>query len=92
MSEHKRRMNPWVPAVILGVVAMLFSVYAIQSQTEAVDAQKKVEQLEQQLILCQKTAEEQAQHAQAAQVMAQAAAAEARRAEEDCQKLLKKKR
>ena len=45
MSENKRRVNPWVPAVVLGVVAILFSVYAVQSQTDLVDAKKEIEQL-----------------------------------------------
>ncbi len=91
MSEHKRRVHVWVPTVILGVVALLFSVYAIQSQTEAQDAQEKIEQLEQQLVQCQKVAEEQARNAQMQMVQAAGEAAMARKLLEECQKTTKRK-
>ena len=38
MSEHKRKFNPWVGIVLMGVVAILFSVYALQEQTDWLQA------------------------------------------------------
>ena len=52
MSEDKSRFNPWVPTIILGVVAVLFSFYALQSQTDLQDARKEILQLENQVTTC----------------------------------------
>lgn len=61
--EDKKRMNPWVPALIMGVVAILFSFYALQIQSDLQDARKEIEQLKTQAVECEKRAEEQQQRA-----------------------------
>ncbi len=58
MSE-KKRMTTWVPTVVMGVVAILFSVYALQEQTELYKAKEEVNQLKADLANCQKQLEEQ---------------------------------
>jgi septal ring-binding cell division protein DamX len=70
MSEHKKNMNPWITAVILGVIGMLFAFFALQTQTELQESKKKVEQLERQLNDCVATAAEQQKRAEEAMRMA----------------------
>lgn len=89
MSENKRRMNPWVATVILGVIAILFSVYAVQSQSELEDARKENLQLKTQVEACVRTAKEQQQNA--AQAM-QLAAAEVERANQEAEACVKSNR
>ncbi len=48
MSE-KKRMTTWVPTIVMGVVAILFSVYALQEQTELQRAQAELRSCQQQL-------------------------------------------
>jgi vacuolar-type H+-ATPase subunit I/STV1 len=43
MSKTSTRVNPWVPAVVLGVVAILFALYAAQTQSEAAAKIKELE-------------------------------------------------
>ncbi len=51
MSNSKTtRINPWVPAVVLGVVATLFAFYAAQTQSEAA---AKIKELESKVNQCQ---------------------------------------
>src|SRR4051812_910214 len=52
MSE-KKPMTTWVPTIVMGVVAILFSVYALQEQTELQRANKDMEQLKTDLGACQ---------------------------------------
>jgi hypothetical protein len=52
MSEQKS-MTTWVPTIVMGVVAILFSVYALQEQTELRRANNEIEQLKGDLGACQ---------------------------------------
>ena len=45
MNLIKRKFNPWVLIVTLGVATLLFSFYAVQSQSDLVDARKEIERL-----------------------------------------------
>jgi hypothetical protein len=65
-SEKKRRFNPWVPTIILGVITILFSFYAVQSQADMVDAKKENVRLENELRTCTLEAQRQQKEAQAA--------------------------
>lgn len=94
MSEKKRKINPWVPVVVMGVVAILFSVYAVQSQSDLLDAKKEIEQLKSQVTECAKVAnaaKEQQSISEAAQRMVMAEADEMRLELEDCKKSNKRK-
>ena len=90
MEEKKKRMNPWVPAVIMGVVAILFSFYALQSQSDLQDARVEIERLKSQVTDAVKNAEMQAAMARAnameAQRQNQIAVDALRQAEENCKK------
>ena len=90
MEEKKKRMNPWVPAVIMGVVAILFSFYALQSQSDLQDARVEIERLKSQVTDAVKNAEMQAEMARAnameAQRQNQIAVDALRQAEENCKK------
>lgn len=91
MEEKKKRMNPWVPAVIMGVVAILFSFYALQSQSDLQDARVEIERLNTQVIECKKSAEEQQKNAAAAMGMAAREAEMARQAVEGLLEIKQKK-
>lgn len=54
MSSEKRGFNPWIITVILGVVAILFSVYALQEQAAALRSREEAEKLKTQLEECEK--------------------------------------
>ena len=58
MSE-KKHMTTWVPTVVMGVVAILFSVYALQEQTDLHKAKEEMDGLRAALTTCQKQLEEQ---------------------------------
>ena len=51
MSE-KKKINLWVPVVVMGVIAILFSVFAFQSQVDLQAAQKEMGQTKNQLTEC----------------------------------------
>ncbi len=95
MEEKKKRMNPWVPAVIMGVVVILFSFYALQIQSDLQDARKEIEQLKSQVAEAVKNAEMQAamasKNAMEAQRQNQIAVEALRQAEENCKKANKRK-
>ena len=95
MEEKKKRMNPWVPAVIIGVLAILFSFYALQIQSDLQDARKEIEQLKSQVTEAVKNAEMQAvmasRNAIEAQLQNQIAVEARRQAEENCKKANKRK-
>lgn len=82
MEEKKKRMNPWVPAVLIGVLAILFSFYGLQLQSDLQDARKEIERLNVQTSECVKRAKEQQQNAVVAMVMA----AERAKQLEECRK------
>lgn len=91
MSENKGRFNPWVPTVILGVVAVLFSFYALQSQTDLQDARKEIERLENQTATCAKESErQQQQDAETLKQMTAACENAKKQADEACKKVSKK--
>jgi chromosome condensin MukBEF ATPase and DNA-binding subunit MukB len=53
MSDNqKRSFNPWIPTSILGVVTVLFSFYALQSQTNELEAKKELDRLKTELNNC----------------------------------------
>ena len=56
MSE-KKHMTTWVPTVVMGVVAILFSVYALQEQTDLHKAKEEMDGLRAALTTCQKQLE-----------------------------------
>ncbi len=91
MSEKKRKVNPWVPVVVMGVVAILFSVYAFQSQMDVMEAKKEMEQLKGQMVACQKEAETQQRLASNARRSAQAEVEKVNQELEDCKKNNKRK-
>ena len=91
MSDKKRKVNPWVPVVVMGVVAILFSVYAFQSQIDLLDSRKEMEQLKSQMLMCQQEAENQQRHASNARRSAQAEGEKVRQELEDCKKSNKRK-
>ena len=95
MEEKKKRMNPWVPAVIMGVVAILFSFYALQIQSDLQDARKEIEQLKSQVAEAVTNAEMQAamasKNAMEAQRQNQIAVEALWQAEENCKKANKRK-
>ena len=78
MSENKSRFNPWVPTIILGVITIMFSFYALQSQTDALDAGKKIEALEKEVSTWKRAASEQ-------EKIAEQALMEAERVRSDCE-------
>ena len=86
MEEKKKRMNPWVPAVIIGVLAILFSFYALQIQSDLQDARKEIEQLKVQTVECERRAEEQQQRAATAMELARREAERAMQAAEELRK------
>ena len=47
--KEKKGMNPWVFTAVIGVLAILFSVFGMQQQTEALEAREEVKQLKMQL-------------------------------------------
>jgi hypothetical protein len=51
MSE-KNRMTTWVPTIVMGVVAILFSVYALQEQSELQRVKVEMEQFRSELADC----------------------------------------
>lgn len=86
MEEKKKRMNPWVPAVIIGVLAILFSFYALQIQSDLQDARKEIEQLKVQTIECEKRAKQQQQMTVTAMELARREAERAMQAAEELRK------
>ncbi len=92
MSE-KKRMTTWVPTIVMGVVAILFSVYALQEQTEVQRAKNEVNQLKADLNACQKQiADEKVKSAEYQEAVRIAnAAAESARAEAESLKSKKRK-
>jgi hypothetical protein len=54
MSDNSGRMSRWIPAVIMGVATILFSFYALQSQSELVDVRKERDELRSRLEGCEK--------------------------------------
>lgn len=95
MSENKKPFSPWIPTVILGVVTILFSFYALQEQTEAIEEAKRIEKLEGEVTKWKREAEIDMQEAnrQREEVLRVQAECEAARkkAEEDCKKTNKRK-
>lgn len=89
--EEKKRMNPWVPAVVMGVIAILFSFYALQSQSELQEARTEIERLNGQEAACRKAAQEQQARAMEAMSIAEESRRLAKQAEEDCKKSIRKK-
>ena len=57
MSESKRKFNPWIATVIMGVITILFSMFAFQQQSEMIEARKEIEQLKRDLVTAQQRAE-----------------------------------
>ncbi len=45
MDEKKNRLNPWAITLIMGVIAVLFSVFGFQQQSELKSARVKLEKL-----------------------------------------------
>ena len=86
MEEKKKRMDPWVPAVIIGVLAILFSFYGLQLQSDLQDARKEIERLKVQTVECERRAEEQQQRAAKAMELAIIEAERARQAAEELRK------
>ncbi|HWA33936.1 MAG TPA: hypothetical protein VG737_07400 [Cyclobacteriaceae bacterium] len=76
MSE-KKRMTTWVPTIVMGVVAILFSVYALQQQTEVQRAREEMEHLKSDLNSCQQQVTEEEAKVEEALRRAQIALAEA---------------
>ena len=72
MNERMKKISPWLFTVILGVVAILFSVFAIQQEYDLDEAHKTIHELQDQLKAAQAravTAEEKAeQNAREAEV------------------------
>jgi hypothetical protein len=88
MSNSKTtRVNPWVPAVVLGVVAVLFAFYAAQTQSEAA---AKIKELESQVNQCELQARRSKEEYEQKIEQAHEAVAAARRASE-VQPAVKKK-
>ncbi|HQQ97202.1 MAG TPA: hypothetical protein PLX35_08060 [Cyclobacteriaceae bacterium] len=88
MSNSKTtRVNPWVPAVVLGVVAILFAFYAAQTQSEAA---AKIKELESQVNQCELQARRSREEYEQKIEQAHEAVAAARRASE-VQPVVKKK-
>ena len=57
--KEKKGMNPWVFTAVIGVLAILFSVFGMQQQTEALEAREEVKQLKMQLEVANNRAAEQ---------------------------------
>ena len=57
--KEKKGMNPWVFTAAIGVLAILFSVFGMQQQTEALEAREEVKQLKMQLEVANNRAAEQ---------------------------------
>lgn len=95
MSENKKPFSPWIPTVILGVVTILFSFYALQEQTEAIEEAKRIEKLEGEVTKWKREAELTKQEANkqrevALRIQAECEAAR-KKAEEDCRKANKRR-
>ena len=91
MEDKKKRMNPWVPVVIMGVIAILFSFYSLQSQAELVDARKEIDRLNTLVVDCRKEAEAQTEAASRAAERANVLLHEAERKLSEALKAAKKK-
>ena len=90
MSE-KKKINLWVPVVVMGVIAILFSVFAFQSQVDLQAAQKEMEQMKNQLTECtNKNAELLTREASLTKALGEEQAA-TRQAAEDCKQSNKRK-
>jgi hypothetical protein len=57
MNETRKKINPWVFTLLLGVVTILFSVFAIQQEYDLDEAHKTIHELQDQLKVAQATAE-----------------------------------
>lgn len=86
-NSNTTRVNPWVPAVVLGVVAILFAFYAAQTQSEAA---AKIKELESQVNQCELQARRSKEEYEQKIEQAHEAVAAARRAAE-VQPAVKKK-
>jgi hypothetical protein len=91
MSENKKKLNPWVPVVIMGVVTILFGAYAVQSQTDLLDAKKEYDQLKMELTECAQTSQKQLKEVNLKLEQTLIDAQTAKLALEDCQKSSKRK-
>ncbi len=95
MSENKKKLNPWVPVVIMGVVTILFGAYAVQSQTDLLEAKKECEQLKVQItegaIISQKQLQEANTKLEQALGDVKEAKAFAEQTVRDCSKVNKRK-
>jgi hypothetical protein len=95
MSEHKKSLNPWVPVVLMGVVTILFGAYAVQSQTDLLEAKKECEQLKTQVTECAMTSQQQLKEVnlklEQAMIDVQVAKAFAEQTVRDCSKVNKRK-
>ena len=90
MSE-KKKINLWVPIVVMGVIAILFSVFAFQAQVDLQTAQKEMEKMKNQLTECtEKNAELLAKEASLTKALGEEQPA-TRQAAEDCRQSNKRK-
>lgn len=90
MSE-KKKINLWVPVVVMGVIAILFSVFAFQSQVDLQAAQKEMGQMKNDLTECtEKNAQLLAKEQSLLETLVKEQAA-TRQAAEDCKQSNKRK-
>ena len=91
MNEKKSKINPWLPVVVMGVVTILFAMYAVQSQTDFQAVQKEMSQLKDQLNGCTNASMKLQKDAEAFAKLMEAENAAARKAAEDCKQSKKRK-
>ena len=91
MSENKRRLNPWIFIVILGVIAILFSVFAVQSQSELNNAQTELKNVQEENQKLKAELDATAAEALKQHKLAEMEALAALQAREDCMKSNKRK-
>ncbi len=91
MNEKKTKINRWLPVVVMGVVTILFAMYAVQSQTDFQAVQKEMLQLKAQVNECTNASMKLQQEAEAFAKRMEAENAAARKAAEDCKQSNKRK-
>ena len=83
MEDQKKGFSPWIITVLLGVIAILFSVFGFQQQGELQEAQQMIVQLREEVMLARMEAENM-------RGLSEKSAAEARAAARESQASLEK--
>ena len=90
-EKRKRKFNPWPTIVVLGLVVILFAVFALQLQMDLIDADKEIVRLKAEVASVRAMAEKNAEEAMKQSQLGRQQAEMAMEALKECKKSSRKK-